>query len=71
MEKAAKCCGIRTKYGCLGFWSTTFVAAHPPLRWSFGDIEKAFPIPALGANVFWNLLTNSTLAVTLAIAAVR
>jgi hypothetical protein len=43
----------------------------PPLRWAFGDIEKAVPIPALGANVFWNLLTNSTLAVTLAIAAVR
>ncbi len=40
----------------------------PPLRWTFGDPDRAVPVPALGANVIWNLLTNSTLAVTLTIA---
>jgi 1,4-dihydroxy-2-naphthoate octaprenyltransferase len=41
----------------------------PPLRWAFGDPYLPVPVPALGANVVWNLATNLTLAVTLAIAA--
>lgn len=40
-----------------------------PLGWAFGDARRPVPIPALGANVVWILLTNSTLAVTLAAAA--
>lgn len=41
----------------------------PPLRWAFGDPHQPVPVPALGANVVWNLVTNATLAVTLATAA--
>jgi 1,4-dihydroxy-2-naphthoate octaprenyltransferase len=37
-----------------------------PLRWAFGDPEGAVPIPALAANVIWNLATNGTLALSLA-----
>jgi 1,4-dihydroxy-2-naphthoate octaprenyltransferase len=40
-----------------------------PLRWAFGETAQPVPIPALGANVAWNLATNLTLAVTLVIAA--
>lgn len=40
-----------------------------PLRWAFGNAEKEVPIPALGANVAWNLATNAFLAVTLAVRA--
>jgi 1,4-dihydroxy-2-naphthoate octaprenyltransferase len=39
-----------------------------PLAWAFGDTSEAVPIPALGANVAWNLATNSLLAVGLVIA---
>ena len=41
-----------------------------PLRWVAGDTEQQVPIPALGANVVWNLTTNTVLAVTLVIASV-
>ena len=27
----------------------------PALRWAFGDAERPVPLPALGANVLWNL----------------
>ena len=40
-----------------------------PLRWVFSDPEAPVPIAALGANVIWNLATNTLLAVTLAISA--
>ena len=40
-----------------------------PLRWALGSIQQDVPIPALGANVAWNLATNTFLAVTLAFAA--
>jgi 1,4-dihydroxy-2-naphthoate octaprenyltransferase len=40
-----------------------------PLRWAFTAPEKEVPIPALGANVAWNLATNAFLAVTLAVSA--
>jgi len=39
-----------------------------PLQWAFGDTDRPVPIPALGANVAWNLATNALLAVGLAIA---
>jgi 1,4-dihydroxy-2-naphthoate octaprenyltransferase len=39
-----------------------------PLRWVFADPSQPVPIPALGANVIWNLTTNSLIAITLIIA---
>ena len=36
-----------------------------PLRWSFGSPNEAVPLPALAANVNWNLSTNLVLAATL------
>jgi 1,4-dihydroxy-2-naphthoate octaprenyltransferase len=42
-----------------------------PLRWAFGDTRKPVPVPALGANVAWNLATNSVLALALAAAVAR
>jgi 1,4-dihydroxy-2-naphthoate octaprenyltransferase len=39
-----------------------------PLQWALGDTSQPVPIPALGANVGWNLATNTLLAVGLVIA---
>jgi len=39
-----------------------------PLQWAIGDTDQPVPIPAMGANVAWNLATNSLLAVGLVIA---
>lgn len=39
-----------------------------PLRWAFTDPRSAVPIPALGANVGWNLATNLFLAASLVLA---
>ncbi len=39
-----------------------------PLQWAFGDAALPVPIPALGANVVWNLATNSLLALSLVLA---
>jgi 1,4-dihydroxy-2-naphthoate octaprenyltransferase len=39
-----------------------------PLAWALGDTRQAVPIPALGANVVWNLATNTVLALALAVA---
>jgi len=36
-----------------------------PLQWAVGDPKQPVPIPALGANVAWNLATNSLIAVGL------
>lgn len=36
-----------------------------PLAWVFKDTRSPVPIPALGANVAWNLLTNTAIAATL------
>jgi len=36
-----------------------------PLRWAFGKAEEEVPIPAMGANVIWNLATNTLLGVGL------
>lgn len=40
-----------------------------PLRWAFVDPREPVPLPAMGANVTWNLATNSLLAVALFLAA--
>lgn len=39
-----------------------------PLQWALGDPSNPVPIPALGANVVWNLATNSLVALTLIVA---
>jgi len=39
-----------------------------PLLWAFGDTREPVPVPALGANVVWNLATNAVLALALAVA---
>jgi 1,4-dihydroxy-2-naphthoate octaprenyltransferase len=39
-----------------------------PLRWAFGDTDSDVPIPALGANVTWNLATNTLLGISLFVA---
>jgi 1,4-dihydroxy-2-naphthoate octaprenyltransferase len=39
-----------------------------PLSWAFGDTRQPVPVPALGANVAWNLATNSVLALAFAAA---
>ena len=41
-----------------------------PLRWAFRAPSEAVPIPALGANVAWNLATNLVLAVAFMLAVV-
>lgn len=40
-----------------------------PVAWALGRPQEPVPIPALGANVVWNLATNAVLAVALAFAA--
>ncbi len=40
-----------------------------PVRWALRHPEEPVPLPAMGANVTWNLATNSVLAVTLFLAA--
>ena len=40
-----------------------------PLAWALGRPQEPVPIPALGANVVWNLATNAVLAVALGFAA--
>jgi 1,4-dihydroxy-2-naphthoate octaprenyltransferase len=40
-----------------------------PVRWALTTPHQGVPIPALGANVVWNLATNTVLAITLGIAA--
>lgn len=39
-----------------------------PLQWAVGDTDRPVPIPAMGANVAWNLLTNTLIAVGLVVA---
>jgi 1,4-dihydroxy-2-naphthoate octaprenyltransferase len=40
-----------------------------PLGWAFGDTSLEVPIPAMGANVVWNLATNALLGIGLVVAA--
>lgn len=44
------------------------LALAKPLGWAFRRPEQPVPIPALGANVAWNLATNTALAVGLVLA---
>jgi 1,4-dihydroxy-2-naphthoate octaprenyltransferase len=39
-----------------------------PLQWAAGDVDQPVPIPAMGANVAWNLATNTLIAVGLIVA---
>jgi 1,4-dihydroxy-2-naphthoate octaprenyltransferase len=39
-----------------------------PLGWVFSDPSQAVPVPALGANVVWNLATNTLMALALVVA---
>lgn len=39
-----------------------------PTRWALAAPREPVPLPALGANVIWNLATNTVLAICLAIA---
>jgi 1,4-dihydroxy-2-naphthoate octaprenyltransferase len=39
-----------------------------PVQWAVKDPAEAVPIPALGANVVWNLATNTLVAITLVVA---
>lgn len=39
-----------------------------PLQWAFGNPEQPVPLPAMGANVIWNLSTNTLLAIALIVA---
>jgi len=41
-----------------------------PVRWTLRGAEGEVPIPALGANVGWNLATNALLGIALIVAAV-
>ncbi len=45
------------------------IALAGPLRWAFGRADEPVPLPAMGANVIWNLATNSVLAIALFLAA--
>jgi 1,4-dihydroxy-2-naphthoate octaprenyltransferase len=38
-----------------------------PLRWAFSDPSSPVPVPALAANVGWNLATNTVLAAALGV----
>ena len=42
-----------------------------PLQWGFRDPQQPVPIPALGANVIWNLSTNVVIAIALGVAAMQ
>ena len=46
-----------------------FLALRGALSWAFTRPDEPVPIPALGANVIWNLATNSVLAAALFYAA--
>lgn len=39
-----------------------------PMRWVVSDPMQPVPIPAMGANVAWNLATNTVLAIALVVA---
>lgn len=44
------------------------LALIAPTRWALTDPQQPVPLPALGANVIWNLATNTVLAISLVIA---
>jgi 1,4-dihydroxy-2-naphthoate octaprenyltransferase len=63
---AAVALGILPPLGLVAALPSLLLAA--PLRWAFRAPESDVPIPALGANVAWNLATNALLAAALAAA---
>ena len=44
------------------------LALIAPTRWAITSPREPVPVPALGANVIWNLATNTVLALALALA---
>lgn len=44
------------------------LALAKPLAWAFARSDEPVPVPALGANVAWNLATNAFLAAALLVA---
>jgi 1,4-dihydroxy-2-naphthoate octaprenyltransferase len=40
-----------------------------PMRWALSDPARPVPVPAMAANVTWNLATNTVLAIALVVAA--
>ena len=40
-----------------------------PMRWALSDPAQPVPVPAMAANVTWNLVTNTALAIALIVAA--
>lgn len=52
---------------CLIAALPSFLVAKP-IQWALSDPSQPVPIPALGANVAWNLATNTALALTLVVA---
>jgi len=44
------------------------LALIAPTRWALTSPQEPVPLPALGANVAWNLATNTVLAISLVIA---
>jgi 1,4-dihydroxy-2-naphthoate octaprenyltransferase len=58
---------ILPAWALLGALPSLFLV--PPLRWAFGGPEEPVPLPAMGANVNWNLATNTLLGIGLFLAA--
>ncbi|HEY5646499.1 MAG TPA: prenyltransferase, partial [Pseudomonadales bacterium] len=61
-------------WGQLPVWSLaalipSLLLLPAPFRWALTAAEAPVPIPALGANVIWNLSTNLVLAAALFLAA--
>ncbi|HSG82244.1 MAG TPA: prenyltransferase, partial [Gemmatimonadota bacterium] len=48
---------------------TSLILLPKPLGWALRDAKEPVPVPALGANVVWNLGTNVLLALALGIVA--
>ena len=59
--------GVLPPWALLGALPSALLGG--PLRWAFGNTAEEVPIPALGANVVWNLATNTLLGIGLFLAA--
>lgn len=63
---AAVACGALPAISLLACLPSLALIA--PTRWALGSPQEPVPLPALGANVIWNLATNTVLAICLVIA---
>lgn len=63
---AAVACGALPAISLLACLPSLALIA--PTRWALGSPQEPVPLPALGANVIWNLATNAVLALCLVIA---